>query len=86
MAVGGILMTGWTLLLIWAVREPIERRFVALLTAFPVVFGLLVLALIGVLSGNTFELWIVAKCVVLFLAFFLSYTLAGRVARDQGPA
>jgi hypothetical protein len=86
MAVGGILMTGWTLLLIWAVREPIERRFVALLTAFPVVFGLLVLALIGVLSGNTFELWIVAKCVVLFLAFFLSYVLAGRVARDQGPA
>jgi hypothetical protein len=84
MAVGGILMTGWTLLLIWAVREPIERRFVALLTAFPVVSGLLVLALIGVLSGNTFELWIAAKCVVLLLAFLLSYVLAGRAARGQG--
>ena len=84
MAVGGILMTGWTVLLIWAVRAPIERRFVALLTAFPVVFGLFLLALVGVLTGNTFELWNVAKCVVLFIAMIVSYVLAGRLARGQG--
>jgi len=44
MAVGGMLMTGWTLLLVWAVRAPIERRVVILLTAFPVVFGLFIVA------------------------------------------
>ena len=30
MAMGGSLMTGWTLLLLWAVRKPIERRVVIL--------------------------------------------------------
>ena len=58
MAVSGTLMTGWTFLLLWAVREPIERRFVILLTAFPVVFGLSIEALVAVLEGNTFEIWI----------------------------
>ena len=81
MAVGGILMTGWTFLLLWAVREPIERRFVILLTAFPVVFGLFIVALIGVLAGNTFEIWILIKNVVLFVTMIISYILAGKVAR-----
>lgn len=35
------LMWGWTFLLIWADRKPLERRGVILLTAFPVVFLLL---------------------------------------------
>ena len=35
------LMWGWTLLLLWADRKPIERRGVLLLTVFPVVFGLI---------------------------------------------
>ncbi len=33
-------MLGWTFLLIWADRKPLERRFVMLLTVFPVVFGM----------------------------------------------
>ncbi len=37
---GAPLMLGWTCLLIWADRKPLERRFVMLLTVFPVVFGL----------------------------------------------
>jgi len=37
---GAPLMLGWTCLLIWADRRPLERRFVMLLTVFPVVFGL----------------------------------------------
>ncbi len=32
------LMLGWTGLLIWADRKPIERKGILLLTAFPVVF------------------------------------------------
>lgn len=44
---GGVLMTGWTFLLLWAVRKPIERRVVILITAFPVVFGLFTISLLG---------------------------------------
>ena len=35
------LMLGWTFLLIWADRKPVERKGVHLLTAFPVVSGLI---------------------------------------------
>lgn len=35
------LMWGWTFLLIWADRKPLERRGVILLTVFPVVVLLL---------------------------------------------
>lgn len=36
------LMLGWTALLVWAQRRPTERSGVLLLTAFPVVAGLMV--------------------------------------------
>jgi hypothetical protein len=81
MGVGGTLMAGWTCLLLWAVRQPIERRFVILLTAFPVVFGLFVVALVGVLKGNTFGIWILVKTSVLFVSMIASYMVAGKVAR-----
>jgi uncharacterized membrane protein len=34
------LMLGWTGLLIWADRKPMERKGILLLTVFPVVFGM----------------------------------------------
>ena len=68
MGIGGSLMTGWTLLLLWAVRKPIERRVVILLTAFPVVFGLFIVAIIGVLEGNTFNIWILVKNTILIIS------------------
>jgi hypothetical protein len=34
------LMLGWTALLVWADRKPLERKGVLLLTVFPVVVGL----------------------------------------------
>lgn len=40
LAVGASLMAGWTCLLIWADRRPVERRGVALLTVVPVIAGL----------------------------------------------
>ena len=81
MAIGGVLMTGWTVLLLWAVRDPIERRFVILLTAFPVVSGFFAIALIQVLHGNTFQIWILIKTTVLFLSMIGSYFLASTAAR-----
>jgi len=83
MGLGGTLMTGWTLLLLWAVRKPIERRVVSLLTAFPVIFGLFIVTLIGVLEGNSFEIWILIKTSVLFILMVTSYVLADRMAKEK---
>ncbi|MCW4023670.1 MAG: hypothetical protein NWF01_01365 [Candidatus Bathyarchaeota archaeon] len=46
-----VLMWGWTALLIWADRKPIERRGILLLTAFPVVFGLALNNALAACSG-----------------------------------
>ncbi len=84
MGIGGTLMVGWTLLLLWAVKMPIERRIVILLTAFPVVFGLFIVALISVLEGNTFEIWVLIKSSILFIAMINSYILAKKMAEENG--
>lgn len=76
MGIGGTLMTGWTFLLIWALQDPIGRRAVILLTAFPVVFGLFLVALVGLIEGGTFNVWILAKTIVLFVSMVASYVLA----------
>jgi len=80
MGIGGVLMTGWTFLLIWGVMKPIERRMVILLTAFPVVFGLGIISLIGYLNGNTANLWILIKTMILFLSMIASFILAKQLA------
>ena len=79
MGIGGSLMTGWTFLLLWAVRKPVERRAVILLTAFPVLSGLFVVTLIGFLNGNTSNIWILIKSSILFIAMVTSYFFSGRM-------
>ena len=79
MGIGGSLMTGWTLLLIWAVINPIERRFIALLTVFPVIFGLLIVTLIGIREGNGSNIWILIKISILCVMMITSYILAGKM-------
>ena len=51
LGLGASLMLGWTILLIWADKRPLERKGVLLLTAFPVVLGLLLAELYAVISG-----------------------------------
>ena len=82
LGIGGSLMAGWTFLLLWAVRQPVERRVVILLTAFPVIFGLFVVALIGFMEGNTANLWILIKNSILFISMVTSYILADRMAKE----
>jgi len=53
LGVGASLMLGWTILLIWADKRPLERKGVILLTAFPVVTGLLLAEIYAVISGLT---------------------------------
>jgi len=51
MGTSASLMFGWTLLLIWADRKPLERKGVLLLTIFPVISGIMAAAAIPLLSG-----------------------------------
>ena len=47
---GAALMFGWTALLLWAYRRPLERRFVAVLTVL-VVVGLILAEVAAVCAG-----------------------------------
>ena len=51
MGMGAALMLGWTALLIWADRKPVERKFVLVLTVFPVIAGLILSELLAVRDG-----------------------------------
>jgi hypothetical protein len=48
---GASLMFGWTILLIWADRKPLERKGILLITVFPVITGLAITTLYGHLTG-----------------------------------
>jgi hypothetical protein len=50
MEYGASLMLGWTVLLLWAYRRPIERRFVAVLTML-VIGGLILTEVVAVHSS-----------------------------------
>ena len=82
-AVGGIMMLGWTALLLWGYQKPIERRGVTLLTACPILIGLFTISLISVLNGSSYTIWILMKTAVLCIAMLTSYTLAHTIARSK---
>lgn len=50
MGYGASLMLGWTVLLTWAYRRPLERRFVAALTVL-VIYGLVLTEVAAVWAG-----------------------------------
>lgn len=82
MGIGASLMAGWTLLLVWTARNPIERRVVMLLTALPVLAGLSIVTLIGFLNGNAANLWILGKCALLTIAMLVGYHMANTIAKE----
>ncbi len=51
MGMGAPLMFGWTVLLLWADRKPVERKDVLLITVFPVVVGILLNRVNGLFTG-----------------------------------
>jgi hypothetical protein len=76
MGVGVALMLGWTFLLVWADRKPVERRGVLLLTIFPVKVGLDLASLYPLLYGivtprGMLPSWIIS--VLLYALFIYSY-------------
>jgi hypothetical protein len=51
MGMGASLMIGWTALLLWAARRPLERSGVLPLTVVPVIVGLVLNEIAGVAHG-----------------------------------
>jgi len=84
--VAGALMLGWTVLLFWAQRKPIERADILLITLFPVVSILAVAAVLVAKSGQI----AVSQLVPMFIFYVVlgctslpSYLWARRQERDQ---
>lgn len=78
MRIAASLMAGWTCLLIWADRKPLERKGVLLLTIFPVLSGLILAGIFAVQSGlitpgNMLPAWIMQALLVVLFSF--SYLL-----------
>jgi hypothetical protein len=81
------LMMGWTFLLLWADRRPLERKGVVLLTAFPVVAGLLLATIYSAVSGLvTFRAILPqgAFLIALIGLFSFSYFNAAGAAPEEG--
>ena len=78
------LMWGWTALLIWADRKPIDRRGVLLLTLVPVVGMMLVFNTVGFVGGNPFisVFTIVIQSLIIVL-YIVSYVLATKLAKNN---
>jgi hypothetical protein len=78
------LMWGWTALLIWADRKPIERRGVLLLTIVPVVGMMLVFNTVGFVGGNPFisVFMLVIQSLIIAL-YIVSFILATKLAKKN---
>jgi heme A synthase len=82
---GAALMAGWTVLLIWADRRPLERKAILLITVFPVVTGIMMAGIYTVLSGlvNFVNLIPALVLQVFLIAFFLSSYFYARSAEKK---
>ena len=86
MGVGASLMTGWTLLLAWTAKKPVERKAVMLLSAFPVLCGLIIVTTTGLINGNSANIWILVKCAILTVAMLTGYHIANSIIKESSDA
>jgi hypothetical protein len=83
MGMGASLMLGWTVLLLWADRRPIERRGVLAITIVPVIVGLAINEAVAVRAGflplrSQVPIWTLQAA--LAALFGVSYRRGTRVA------
>jgi hypothetical protein len=74
MGMGASLMIGWTVLLLWADRKPLERKGVLIITIIPVIFGMIINEIIGVQhrflsAGALWPIWILQVVLVLLFGY-----------------
>jgi hypothetical protein len=84
---GATLMAGWTGLLLWAYRRPLERSFIAPLTV-AVIYGLALSEIHAVFSGQIaaarmIPTWILQAGLLALFATAYHYPLLRRVLRIQ---
>jgi hypothetical protein len=84
MGIGASLMAGWTVLLLWAAADPLERRAVLLLTVFPVITGIVIATAIAARRGvvrvrRAVPLW--AHLGVVSTFYIVVYVLASHFAQ-----
>ncbi len=89
MGMGASLMLGWTALLVWADRKPLERKGVLLLTFAPVVLGLVANEIVAVRTGflsiSVTAPLLVVQALISTL-FVYSYLNAGKLESTEMPA
>jgi len=84
-------MAGWTVLLLWADRHPVERKDVIAITAVPVVAGLMANDAWAIRNGLVEARSILpvralqSGLLALFAASYVRAVLAGRSARGLVP-
>lgn len=85
MGYGASLMTGWTLVLIWAYKRPLERRFIAFLTII-VIIGFVVTEIFAIANGSIninkmIPTWILQ--IVLLGLFGFSYAITHKISKQK---
>ncbi len=80
--VAGALMLGWTVLLIWGVKKPIERADILIITLFPVV-AVLAIAAILVVKSNQIALDKVLPMFILYVVLFATFIPSYLWAKKQ---
>ncbi|MCP4022731.1 MAG: hypothetical protein GY729_12880 [Desulfobacteraceae bacterium] len=86
---GGCLMSGWTCLLIWAQKEPVQRRFILILTFCPVVTGFICLVSYDLFFGTP-EIWnlsfILVKLLILSFLLITGFFTATQIEKENQNA
>jgi hypothetical protein len=80
--IAGALMLGWTVLLIWGVKKPIERADILMITLFPVV-TILALAAILVTKSNQIALENILPMFILYIVIFSTFIPSYLWAKKQ---
>jgi hypothetical protein len=85
MGYGASLMAGWTLVLIWAYKKPLERRFIAFLTIL-VIIGLIATEIFAIANGSIninkmIPTWFLQ--IVLLGLFIFSYIITHNISKEK---
>jgi hypothetical protein len=81
MMLGTALMIGWTILLLWGLLKPIERKGTLIITAFPVVFLYLIYDIIQLINGvNSILSVLIIRCFLITLLIVV-YLFANQIKK-----
>ncbi|MBC8346161.1 MAG: hypothetical protein ISR89_09225 [Candidatus Marinimicrobia bacterium] len=80
--IGGTLVAGWTVLLFWAQKKPVERVDILLITVFPVITLLTVFAVLAV-NSNHISFQRMLSIFILYLIIIPTYITSYLWAKKQ---